>query len=214
MTSHNPLPDARRWLVSTLLCLCMLCGCTQSNQSETRKNSLSRTTSEFDEQRDRPPSAMTLYSMAEILATQGKDRECEFVLRRCIQEHPRFMPAYNGLAELHMRQGRPAEAVSVLSEALQIHPRDPVLLNNQGMCLLVHKDYEKSLERFTAAAGLMPVSEKYRGNMATALGLMGRQEEALALLRQILPEEEAKSNAEVLRVAHENEVRPVPSSEG
>jgi Flp pilus assembly protein TadD len=158
---------------------------------------------EFDMRQDRPPTQKTLFTMADILAAQGKDRQCEFVLRRCIQEYPQFMPAYNSLAELLMRQGRVNEAVVVLAAALQIRPSDPVLLNNLGMCLMIHKDYEKSLEQFTQAAGLQPENKKYRANMATALGFLGRHEESLALLQQCLFDEQANHNAQVLREANE-----------
>ncbi len=198
-----------RWPIRTCLLglsMFVLCSCSQPGPS------VSRSTARFDKSpaleppHDPPPSAKTLYSMAEILATQGKDRECEFVLRRCMQEHPGFTPAYNSLAELQMRQGRIHEAVDALSAALQIRPRDPVLLNNLGMCLLLRKEYVRALEHFTSAAGLVPENEKYRGNMATALGLLGRQEESQALLQQILPGDKAQYNAEVLRKAHDREV--------
>ena len=83
--------------------------------------------------------------------------------------------------------------------------REPVLLNNLGICLLLRKEYVRALEHFTGAAGLVPENEKYRANMATALGLLGRQEESLALLQQILPGDKAQYNAEVLRNAHDKE---------
>lgn len=152
-------------------------------------------------QRDRPPTARTLFAMADILATQGKDQQCEFVLYRCIGQYPKFVPAYNSLAELMMRQGRVGQAMDVLSLALEIRPNDPVLLNNRGMCLLIRREYDKSLQSFTEAAGLQPENKKYRANMATALGLLGRHEESLALLQQVLPDEQAQHNAEVLRNA-------------
>ncbi len=155
---------------------------------------------------DPPPSAKTLYSMADILATQSKDTECEFVLRRCISQYPRFISAYNSLAELQMRQGRVHQAVAVLSRALEIRPRDPVLLNNLGMCFLIRKEYAKALDRFTEAAGIVPESEKYRANTAIALGFLGRHEEAFALLQQILPEEQARNNADVLRQAFQKQM--------
>ena len=160
-----------------------------------------------DPQGDRPPTARTLYSMADILATQGKDAECEFVLRRCIGQYSQFTPAYNSLAELQMRQGRVHEAVETLSVALDNSPQDPVLRNNLGMCFLVRKEYDKALEQFTVAAGAVPESEKYRANMATALGLLGRGDESLALLSQILPEAQAKHNAEILCRASGERVR-------
>jgi Flp pilus assembly protein TadD len=113
-----------------------------------------------------------------------------------------------------MRQGRVNEAAEMLSEALRIRPQDPVLLNNLGMCLLVRKEYEKALDHFTQAAGLVPESEKYRANMATALGLLVRQEESFALLQQVLPEDKAKHNTEILRKAREKEANPTPAAAG
>jgi hypothetical protein len=41
--------------------------------------------------------------------------------------------------------------------------------------------------------------------MAVALGLMGRDEEALALFKQILPEERAAHNVELLRQARKKD---------
>lgn len=152
---------------------------------------------------DRPPTPKTLLSMADILAAQGKDKECESVLSSCVRQHPGFAPAYNSLAELQMRQGRVADAARVLSGALQRWPDDPVLLNNLGMCFLLRRDYETALGHFTRAAASAPKSEKYRANMATCLGMLGRDAEALALLRQILPEEQAAHNADVLKRARE-----------
>jgi Flp pilus assembly protein TadD len=143
--------------------------------------------------------------MADILAARGKEVDCEFVLRRCIREHPGFTPAYNRLAELQMRQGRVHEAVAVLSQALEVRAQDPVLLNNLGMCLLLRQEYAPALDRFTEAATLVPESEKYRANMAIALGLLGRHEESLALLEQVLPKDQARHNAEILRQAQEQQ---------
>ena len=197
------------------LCLVLWCGCATSVQSgsdrsygpknDTALNNGAGSGSQFDAATDRPPTSKTLYSMAEILATQGKDAECEFVLRRCISDYPQFTPAYNRLAELQMRQGRVHEAVDTLTVALDITPRDPVLLNNMGMCLLVRKEYDQAMERFSQAAGVVPENKKYRANMATALGLLGRDQEALALWCQILPEAEARHNIEVIRKAHQDQ---------
>jgi Flp pilus assembly protein TadD len=201
-----------RLVLAGLVCLAaLLGGCSRPNQSAARAH-FDKREAAAPAPRDLPPSAKTLYSMADIFATQGKDAECEFVLRRCVQEHPRFTPAYNGLAELQMRQGRIHEAVDMLSSALEIRPRDPVLLNNLGMCLLIRKEYGRALEHFTRAAGLVPESGKYRANMATALGLLGRQEESRALLQQVLPRDKAEHNADVLRAAHDRGVRPIPGS--
>lgn len=184
-----------------VFCLSLLtvCGCSGPGQPTVRDTHFADPQKRPRASHDRPPTARTLSAMADILATQGKDLQCEFVLRRCVSEYPKFVPAYNSLAELMMRHGRVSEAMVVLSQALEIRPADPVLLNNRGMCLLVRREYEESLQSFTQAAGLRPENKKYRANMATALGLLGRHEESLALLQQVLPDDQARHNAEVLQ---------------
>ena len=148
-----------------------------------------------------PPTPKTLYAMADILATQGRDSECESLLKRIVREDPKFLPAYNALAELQMRQGRTNAAIETLQGTLAIQPGDPVLLNNLGMCRIAEHDYESALTMFSKAAGIMPENAKYRANMAVALGLMGRDEESLSLFKQVMPEDQANHNLGVLREA-------------
>jgi Flp pilus assembly protein TadD len=212
----------RKWAQAVLglgacaACLVLVAGCEEPARSGMAGKDLrlGQAAQPPEVQPDAPPTAKTLYATADILAAQGKDKECEFVLRRCLSQYPRFTPAYNSLAELQMRQGRVHEAVAVLTKALEVRPKDPVLLNNLGMCLLIRKDYGRALERFTQAGGLVPESEKYRANMATALGLLGRQEESLALLEQVLPPDQARHNAEILHKAWERQAHPPAETRG
>lgn len=202
------------WLCALAGAACMgmlLGGCSSPKQAGFDQGKrFGQSPDSFETQRDLPPSTRTLYAMADILAAQGKDRDCEFTLRRCIQQEPKFTPAYNKLAELLMRQGRVHEADNVLSQALRINSADPILWNNLGMCCLVQRRYGKAVEHFTKAAGQVPESAKFRANLATALALLGRDEESGALLQQVLPDEQAKHNAEVLRKAYEKTTsRPV-----
>lgn len=191
--------------VGMLLGAFCLSGCAESTTAVPAGGwAQSSTDSEFQTQAGRPPTTKTLWAMADILASQGKDSECEYVLKRIIQDDPKFVPAYNSLAELQMRRGQTNAATATLQDGLRIGPEDPVLLNNLGMCWLVRRDYEKALEVFDKAAGIAPENAKYRANMAVALGLMGREEESLALFKQILPEDQAARNVEVLRQARKD----------
>lgn len=147
---------------------------------------------------DRPPTAKTLYLMADIMSAQGKDGEAEQLYKRIRTTYPEFQPVYNAYAGLLMRQRRIPEATKMLEAGLELNPRDPVLLNNMGMCFLIRKDYSRALHYFTEAVARVPENTRYRSNMATALALSGRREEALALYRQILPEEEAVENIQIL----------------
>jgi len=203
-------------LGAVLICVFCLAGCLDSTHTQSNIDSVaSRSQLEFQRQRNRPPAARTLYAMADIMATQGKDSGCEFVLKRIIREHPQFFPAYNSLAELQLRQGRVNEAISTISKGLHIHPRDPVLLNNLGMCWLIRRNYEKALEMFTKASGIVPQNVRYRANMAVALGLMGRYDESLSLFKQVLPEDKANHNLNILREARQSETSAsaIPSCE-
>jgi len=148
---------------------------------------------------DRPPTAKTLYLMADMLSTQGKESEAEQLYRRILAQYPDFLPAYNDLASLLMRQRRIPEAMKTLEAGLQLRADDPVLLNNTGMCWLIRKRYQSALNYFTKASAVVPENTRYRSNMATALALMGRDSEALALYRQILPEKAAQENVRLLR---------------
>lgn len=176
-----------------LLALLAAAGCT-APPSDGRLSD--RETNLFDP--DRPPTARTLYILADITAAKGRDRESQLLLERITDEYPGFFPAYNRLAEAHMRNRRIPEAVEVLSAGLAIDPREPVLLNNLGMCRLIRKDYHKALVCFTEASNVVPAHPRYRSNMATALTLLGRHEEALVQWQQVLPLEEAMENVQVL----------------
>jgi len=204
------MTNIRTARVITALCIVVflglffVCGCTESASSGTDTDwIMDESELEFQLQSNNPPTAKTLCAMADILATQGRDSECEYVLKRIIQDNPKFLPAYNNLAELQMRQGRTNAAIETLQHALRINPDDTVLLNNLGMCWIVRRDYENALKMFTKAAGLMPENMKYRANMAVALGLMGRDDESLSLFKHVLPEDEAIHNLSVLQKARD-----------
>jgi len=180
-------------------------GCDGFNKSEKRRLSLSSDIDssnwEFQHGDNRPPTSMTLYSMARLLAVQGREAQCRLVLLRIVQEYPDFMPAYCDLAELHMRLDEPDNAIQTLNTALKVSPADPVLLNNLGVCWLMQGKYDKALAAFTEAAGISPNDARYRANMAIALGMMERDSEALSLLKQVLPPADANHNLKVVQKA-------------
>ena len=147
------------------------------------------------------PTAKTLYAMARLLSAQGKESECQFVLRRMIQDYPHFMPAYSELAEVYMRIDQVDRAVEVLAAGLEVSPNQPVLINNLGMCYLVKGDYERALQRFTEATQLVPLGTRYRANKAVALGMMGDYEASLSIFAQHLAPWEAHYNLAVLSEA-------------
>ena len=183
-------------------------GCVaNTNRSGVVYSTRSNADAEFEAGVNRPPTVKTLFALARILAAQGKDADCGFVLRRIIYEHPRFMPAYCDLAELHLRHRRVEDAVAALSAGLDLSPQDPVLLNNLGMCSMLRGDYAEALEMFTSAAAALPQDARYRANMAASSGMMGRYEECLSLYMQVIPTPDAHYNLGVICEARGDSAR-------
>ncbi len=156
---------------------------------------------------DRAPTAKTLYALARILAVQGKDAECEFLLKRIVREHKEFVPAYCDLAELQARQRRIDEAIGTLKHGLAQSSNDPVLLNNLGMCRVLQGRYDAALGLFGQAGSASPQNARYRANMGMTLGMLGRYEESLSLYEQVVSPAEAHSNLAVICEARGDKAR-------
>jgi len=186
-------------LLTAALSLAFLLGFAGCSSEETVPDGTeSQADDTFAEGADRAPTPRTLHTMAKILSSQAREDQAQFVLMRIIREHPLYMPAYSDLAELLVRDERTDDAIETLILGLKLVPTDPVLLNNLGMCWLLKRDYQRALESFAAAAAAVPEDARYRSNMATALGMMGRYDEALSLYEQVVPPDEAHHNLGVV----------------
>jgi len=190
-------------VVGCVVAACTMSGCV-SNAPGTKAMSADEA---FEAGSDRPPTPKTLYTMSRILAAQGRDNECRFVLERVIREEPGFIPAYCELSELHMRRNHLTEAVAVLNAGLAKSPDDAVLTNNLGMCALMRGENQEGLDHFTRAAALAPDNARFRANMGTALGMMGRYDEAQAVFEQVVTTRDAHFNVGVLCEARDDHAR-------
>jgi hypothetical protein len=155
----------------------------------------------FEKGINRPPTPKTLYSLAQILESQGKDDQAEPILRRIVADEPRFMPAYCDLAELQMRQRRIEDAYRTLSAGLKISRDEPILLNNRGMCQVLLKDYEGAYANFTRASALRPDDARYRSNLAMTLAMLGRYDESYSLYTLVMSPQDARHNVALLAEA-------------
>jgi len=206
-----------RWARSLLTALAVaitLEGCTR--HYDTFDSPLTESDIRFQAGAERPPLPDTLYAMARVFGKQGKEAQYHLMLVRTIQKHPDYVPPYNDLAELYLRRCSVDDAIRVLSTGISANPKAPSLFNNLGICRLLQKNYRAALVNFTAAASLAPLNRRYRSNMAVALALMGRREEALALFMQVGPPEDAHYNLDILDkaagAAHDESVARQSSS--
>ena len=191
MTAHLRNCDMRTWIVPALvlLMIAMSLGCANTEVNNAPG---------FQDARDPSPTPETMHALANILAAQGRKRDSAMVLRRLIDEHPRYAPAYSKLAELHVRTDRLERAIEILKDGLDVAPEDPALHNNLGMCKLLQNDYPKALAHFTEATRLHPDHRAYLANRAMVLGLLGRYDESIELYKRFLEPHHAHHNLAVI----------------
>jgi Flp pilus assembly protein TadD len=189
------------WIVAVAVCLS---GC-QTKEPPRNPAGVGRTRpsgdtppESFDAAAGKPPTAATMYSLAQILAAQGNITRCVGVLRNLIQSYPDCAPAYNALAEAYLTLDRGHDAIDTLTAGVARHPKDPVLLNNLGMAHFLSDDFESALVYFDRATQVRPEDATYRSNKASALGMLGRNAEAAALFRKHLRQSDVHENVDVL----------------
>jgi Flp pilus assembly protein TadD len=95
--------------------------------------------------------------------------------------------------------GRSPEARQRYREALDIQPNEPSVLSNLGMSYLLSKDL-KTAETYLRKAVEQPGADSgVRQNLALAIGLQGRFQEADVIARQELSPAQAEANVAYLR---------------
>ena len=174
-------------------------GCTQKAAGPAAQRVTSPDDDYFAAGAGKAPTLKTRYAMARVLAAQGKDDQCVFILEQLIRERPQCLPAYSDLAELYMRHHRLEDAVNLLKTGLRVaEQQDPVLVNNLGMCRMIQGNYEVALSAFVKADTLAPSDARFKANRAAALGMLGRYDEALDQYLQVLPPADAHFNLGVI----------------
>lgn len=95
--------------------------------------------------------------------------------------------------------GRFAEARRAYDEALAIRPNDPLVLTNKGVSFLLSRDPEEAEPLLRQASNAPGAPAQARQNLAIALALQGRFDEAEQLERADLPPQVVASNMTYLR---------------
>ena len=198
------------WASSLVLaCGFALSGCssaekTSSTAGKHDKAEVRAAADPFEAGAKMPPKAGTLYSLARILMSQGRDGEALTVLNNLNQRYPDFMPAYNAKAECHLRADRAQEAIDTLTAGLKRRPQDAVLLNNLGMVWFLEGNYDEALANFDAAAAAAPKEGLYVANQAMTLAMLGRDKQAAALYERVTDYPTLRHNLRVLAKAREH----------
>ncbi|MEY9782960.1 tetratricopeptide repeat protein [Sinorhizobium fredii] len=95
--------------------------------------------------------------------------------------------------------GRSSDARLRYREALDLQPNEPTILSNLGMSYLLTKDLKTAETYLRSAADQPGADSSVRQNLALAVGLQGRFQEAETIARQELTPEQAEANVAYLR---------------
>ena len=94
--------------------------------------------------------------------------------------------SWHYLGVCHEEGGRFADAMEAYAKATAIHPYPPSL-NRSGIVAAKQQRYPEALAFFTHAERIAPDNTDYRFNVAMALKLLGRMDEAVAILKKFPP---------------------------
>src|SRR4249920_1815671 len=97
------------------------------------------------------------------------------------------------------QMGRHTEAQGHYAAALKIVPDEPSVLSNLGLSYLLTKDLKNAEDTLRRAVAQPNAGPKVRQNLALAVALRGRFEEAEKIASADLPEAEAAANVAYLR---------------
>lgn len=98
--------------------------------------------------------------------------------------------AWAGLGRAHDQHKDWTASAAAYDQGLKANPGSPIILNNQGMSLLLQHRYAEAANAFEQAIAHDPALETARANLRIALAWQGRYDEALVGLQ---PEERPNS---------------------
>ncbi|MFO1059999.1 MAG: tetratricopeptide repeat protein [Dongiaceae bacterium] len=107
------------------------------------------------------------------------------LLADSIKADPASWRSWNGLGQYYDRKRQWADAGASYEHALaSAGGSTAIVLNNQGMSLMMQKRYPEAADRFAAALQARPDLAMARGNLRLALAWQGRYDEAIGNVSQ------------------------------
>jgi choline-sulfatase len=120
------------------------------------------------------------------LQAQKEFGKAEQMLRTLIEAMPQASRLYVHLAAVLNQAGRTEEAAQAFTKARELAPDDYELQRRYGIFLSNHQQYADALREFDAVLTRLPNDTLTLEESAKALAMIGRTEEALTRLKQVL----------------------------
>ena len=130
------------------------------------------------------PDALLLAAMAHL--RQGQTEQALARQRQLVQLQPASAAAWINLASTQAAIGLTEEALASLDQALTLDPMQPAAHFNRGNVLMQRGDAAAACDSYRRAAELAPDRADPRCNLAMALNALGRHDDALAIMRDVV----------------------------
>ena len=142
-----------------------------------------------------PADANLQSTYGKALVREGRGAEAIAVLTGSALQSSRDASVYSALGSAYDQTGAFNEARAAYRQALVLKPGDTATLNNQAMSYMLQGDpaQAESLLR-QALAGKASVDARIRQNLALAIGLQGRFDEAREVASKDLPQADVDAN--------------------
>jgi Flp pilus assembly protein TadD len=141
------------------------------------------------------------------LVALGRPQEAVEILTKSIALEP-SPRAFSALGIAEDMIGDTAAAEGAYKRGLVLAPDDLDLLNNYGLSQALHGDFNGAVVTLRRVASDQRAGVRHRANLALALGLAGRTDDAAQVARIDLDERSVKSN-----LAYYAELRALPAPE-
>jgi predicted Zn-dependent protease len=167
-----------------------------------------------------PGEAVLLYYLAESCHGRGNDREAETILDSLLRDQPRYHPALVLRAILYREAEQDEQAIPLLRQALALAPANRLAgshliqaLARTGRAEEARRERDQMLRRVRAERALMdfrvqPDNLELGVKAGEALLEVGRPEEGLRLLEEVLARAPGNEAALRLRAAHQGARAP------
>jgi tetratricopeptide (TPR) repeat protein len=146
-----------------------------------------------------PGYALAYMGAGDIFATMGSRDLAIESYRRAIAADSQLIVAYFRLATVYVSAGEYNKGIDLLLEARDIQPDNAEIVSLAGRSALAKRDYELAIELLEEAVEMDTLAVLYRNDLATALMLDERKDEAIEQWMWILERNPAPELEEIVR---------------
>jgi len=159
-----------------------------------------------------PKSPRILFMLARLAYASGDREGTKTYLARTLAERPNYVEAVSLRVQLDLEDKNPDAAIATIQNGVMVEPTNFLLRFALGYLYFGKQDYASATSQFEAAVALNPVYADAKYFLALAYVRMGRIEEAIQQLNDVLTLN--PGNEDVLKLLHTLETRDADSGAG